>query len=109
MASLSTSMPALANAASTSSQLPPSGGNVGPISPWSAKAFNVVSGMVLTVKGEASALTYKTSDHFGFLVPVLPHNNRCDRAPKLYARSQRGEASKVWYALYVRFAMAIPS
>src|SRR5262249_22692367 len=49
VARASTSMPALVNCAITSSQLPPSAGSNSPNSVWVARAFNVPSGMVLTV------------------------------------------------------------
>src|SRR5258706_6550108 len=57
LASASTSTPAFANCASTSSQSPPSAGRIAPSSPWSARALSVPSGMVFTVSGAASALT----------------------------------------------------
>ena len=52
-------------------------------SPWSASAFSVASGIVFTVNGAASALTYSTSEACGSLVPVLAHSRRCGRAPAL--------------------------
>ena len=51
------------------SQSPPSAGSTAPISPWSASAFSVLSGMVFTVFGAASALMYSTSEALGSLVP----------------------------------------
>src|SRR5215468_5807217 len=56
-ASASMSMPALAKAAKTISQSPSFTASVALTSPWSPKALRVPSGMVLTVKGAASALT----------------------------------------------------
>src|SRR6266850_2529891 len=49
------------------------------------------------------------SDAPGSLVPVLAHSRRCGRAPASETRCQRGEPSRVRYALYVRFATAMPS
>src|SRR2546421_8202296 len=65
--------------------------------------------MVFTVNGAARALMYKVSEALGSLVPVLAHNRRWGRAPRLYTRCHRGELSRERYALYVRFAIAIPS
>ena len=45
------------------------------------EAFKVASGIVFTVKGAASALTYRISDALGSLVPVLAQSRRCGRAP----------------------------
>jgi hypothetical protein len=56
VASLSQSIPALANFAIISSASPPSEAMSSPTEPWSAKASNVLSGIVLTVNGAASAL-----------------------------------------------------
>src|SRR5262245_14156859 len=78
-----TSTPALANSASTSSQSPPSAGRIEPSSLCKASAFRVASGMVFTVNGAASPLTYRMSDADGSLVPVLAHGRRCGRAPAL--------------------------
>ena len=39
--------------------------------------------MVLTVKGEASALMYMMSEAFGSFEPVLAQSRRCARAPEL--------------------------
>ncbi len=57
-------MPALANLAKISST------GMDPVSlifPWSARAFNVSSGIVFTVKGAARASTYRMSEAFGLL------------------------------------------
>src|SRR6516164_10345804 len=72
-----TSIFASANRASSSSESPPFAGSVVPTWPCSASAFSVPSGMVLTVNGAAKVLTYKTSEAFGSLVPVLAHSRRC--------------------------------
>ena len=56
---------------------------IAPSSPWSASAFRVFSGIVFTVSGAASALTYSTSEACGSFVPVLAQRRRCGRAPKL--------------------------
>jgi hypothetical protein len=56
-ASASISIPALMKLARTVSQSPPSGASVAPTSPWSPKALRVPSGIVLTVKDAARALT----------------------------------------------------
>src|SRR5262249_53025093 len=58
-------------------------------------------GIVLMVKGAASASTYRTSDAAGSLVPVLAQSSRCGRAPVLKMRCHCGEPSTVRYALYV--------
>src|SRR5262249_49496027 len=83
MARAWTSTPTLANSASTSSQSPPSAGRIEPSSLCKASAFKVASGMVFTVNGAASPLTYRMSDADGSLVPVLAHSRRCGRAPAL--------------------------
>jgi hypothetical protein len=51
--------------------------------------------IVFTVKGAASALTYRTSEALGSLVPVLAHKSRWGRAPRLYTLCQRGELSNL--------------
>ena len=56
-ASASTSTPARTKRMMTSSQSPPSSGRGGPSFPWSANAFSVPSGIVFTVRGDASAST----------------------------------------------------
>src|SRR5262245_54531221 len=95
----STLTPAFSNRASTASLSPPSGESVPPMSPWSASALSVASGIVFTVKGAASDLTYRTSDAFGSFVPVDAQSRRWGLAPALYARCQRGEESRPRYAL----------
>src|SRR5258708_20083588 len=54
-ASASMSTPALAKLARTVSHLPPSGASMSPTSPGSPKAWRVLSGLVFTVNGAASA------------------------------------------------------
>src|SRR5262249_5425544 len=78
-----TSIFAAANCARTFSESPPSVGIVAPMVPCSASAFRVRSGIVFTVNGAARALTYRTSEAAGSLVPVLAHSRRCGRAPAL--------------------------
>src|ERR1700722_4711198 len=56
-ASASMSMPAFVKDLNTCSQAPPSRASVAATSPCCAKALSVPSGMVLTVKGAASAFT----------------------------------------------------
>src|SRR5437667_2092414 len=48
------------------------------------------------------------SDALGYFVPVLAQSNRWERAPKLTSRSQRSEARRSRYALYVRLASRMP-
>src|SRR5438552_2832896 len=57
VASAFTSTPALAKRPRTSSASPPSWGSMAPISPWSASASSVFSGMVFTEWGAASDFT----------------------------------------------------
>src|SRR6202011_3532931 len=51
------------------------------MTPWSATASMVFSGIVLTVFGATSSVTYRVSEYAGFLTPVDAHSGRCTRAP----------------------------
>ena len=66
-----------------------------PTRPWSANAFNVLSGMVFTVSGAARASMYRTSEAFGSLVPVLANSRRCARAPALSSADSAGRRDQL--------------
>ena len=51
------------------------------MTPWSATASMVFSGIVLTVFGATSSVTYRVSEYAGFLTPVDAHSGRWTRAP----------------------------
>jgi hypothetical protein len=86
-------MPALVNLASTSSPPQARTGRLPSISPCSANAFNVASGIVLTVNGAARASTYNVSGALGSLVPVLAQRRRWARAPALKIRCPQASAA----------------
>ncbi len=50
-------------------------------SPWSATASMVFSGMVLTVLGATSSVTYSVSGSDGSFTPVEAQSGRWGRAP----------------------------
>ena len=69
------------------------------ISPWSATASSVFSGMVFTVPGATSSVTYMVSGYAGSLTPVDAHRGRWGLAPSSARLFQRGVAktsSKAW-------------
>src|SRR5664280_2404404 len=62
---------------------------------WSAVARSVFSGMVLTVPGATSSVTYMVSGYAGSLTPVDAHNGRWGCAPSSSSVLQRGVARDV--------------
>lgn len=69
-------MPAWANVEIIFSASPPSAGMTSPSEPWSENARSVASGIVLMVKGAASALTWITSEAAPTL-PLLTRRGSC--------------------------------
>ena len=77
--------------ASTSSQSPSSAAMIEPSSVCSASAFNVPSGIVLTVNGAARAtLMYRMSDTFGVFRPRAPPGPSSGLI-QIPRRAQRGQ------------------
>ena len=67
-------------------------------SPWSATASRVFSGIVFTVSGATSSVTYRVSEWSGFLTPAEAHSGRCTRAPSALSASNRSPPLKTfWY------------
>ena len=68
------------------------------ISPWSAVASIVASGIVLTVSGATSSSTYIVSGRLGSLTDVDAHSGRCLWAPAASSAVQRSDAKTSSYA-----------
>ena len=65
------------------------------ITPWSNVASRVFSGIVLTVPGATSSVTYRVSGRAGSLTPVEAHSGRCTLAPASVSAFARSVANSL--------------
>ncbi len=68
------------------------------ISPWSATAWMVASGMVFTVSLATSSTTYMVSGNEGSLTLVDAHSGRCTRAPLAASARHRSVSIRCSYS-----------